>query len=120
MTTSPLWEILVPHRMGDHDGTDPDIPKRRRNIPVPYHQQWDAYVRSITGGLTIYRAAKGQWVDENNDLHKEFMIPVRIACTYEQIQDIAKFTMHHYRQKAVLVTLVSTQTIIFHREDIQQ
>lgn len=112
----PLWEILVPHKMGEHDNTDPRLPKRNRNIPVPYHQEWDAFVREVTGGLTIQRAAKGQWTDNTGKLYKEIMIPVRIACTEDQIKKIAEFTLSHYKQKAVFVTLVSEKTLIFHAE----
>jgi hypothetical protein len=71
----PLWEIMVPYVMGDHDGTNPDLPKRNRNIPVPYHQEWDEFVRNVTGGLTIHRAARGQWEDRDGKLYKEIMIP---------------------------------------------
>ena len=112
----PLWEILVPYAMGDHDGTDPNKPKRKRNIPVPYHQQWDAKVREITGGLTIMKVARGQWEDKDGKLYKELMIPVRIACTREQIDKIADFTIEHYAQKAVFVTMVSECTIVYYAE----
>ena len=112
----PLWEILVPHKMGEHDNSDPLLPKRNRTIPVPYHQEWDEFVRNVTGGLTIHRAARGQWEDRDGKLYKEIMIPVRIACTQEQIKQIAEFTIKHYKQKAVFVTLVSEKTLIFYAE----
>lgn len=107
---------MVPYVMGDHDGTNPDLPKRNRNIPVPYHQEWDEFVRNVTGGLTIHRAARGQWEDRDGKLYKEIMIPVRIACTQEQIAEIAEFTIQHYKQKAVFVTLVSEKTLIFYAD----
>jgi len=113
---SPLWEILVPHKMGEHDNSNPDIPRRNKNIPVPYHQEWDKYVRNITGGLTIQRAAKGQWLDNDGKLYKEIMIPVRIACTEEQITQIAEYSLEYYKQKAMFVTLISEKTLIFHAE----
>lgn len=43
----PLWEILVPYKMG------------RKNVPVPYHQEWDAKVMAIAGGMTLMKIAKG-------------------------------------------------------------
>ena len=48
--------------------------------------------------------------------YKEIMIPVRIACTKEQIIQIAKFTIEHYKQKAVFVTLVSENTMVFYAD----
>lgn len=112
----PLWEILVPYKMGEHDNSDPSLPKRKRTIPVPYHQVWDDFVRKTTGGLTIHRAARGQWEDREGKLYKEIMIPVRIACTQDQIKQIAEFTVQHYKQKAVFVTLVSEKTLIFYAD----
>jgi len=43
----PLWEILVPYKMG------------RKNVQVPYHQEWDAKVMAIAGGMTLMKVAKG-------------------------------------------------------------
>lgn len=113
---SPLWEILVPHKMGEHDNANPDLPKRNHTIPVPYHQQWDEYVRGVTGGLTIHRAARGQWEDGDGKLYKEIMIPVRIACTEDQIKQIAEFSLDFYKQKAIFVTLVSEKTLVFYAD----
>ena len=99
------WEILVPYKMG------------RKTVQVPYHQEWDEKVRQITGGLTIHKVAKGQWVSPSTGkLHKELMIPVRIACSEEQIRQIAAITIEHYKQEAVMVSLVAARTMIFHAE----
>jgi hypothetical protein len=101
-----LWEILVPYRMG---------PKGRKTVPLPHHWIWDEKVRSITGGLTIFKCARGQWVDPaTNVLYKEPVIPVRIACTEEQIDLIAEFTATHYKQHAVFTSLVSEKVKIFY------
>jgi len=112
----PLWEVLVPYKMGVHDNSNPLLPKRNHVIHVLYHQQWDAYVRKLTGGLTILRVAKGQWVDSDGKLYKELMVPVRIACTEEQIREIAAFSIEFYKQKAIFVTLISEKTFIFNKE----
>jgi hypothetical protein len=109
---SQLWEILVPYSMGEHDNLCLNIPRSNKTVPVPYHQDWDAEVRRITGGLTILKCAKGEWVDEEGAVYRELMIPVRIACTEQQIIQIAQFTQHHYRQKAVFCSLVSERTLI--------
>lgn len=116
VTTSPLWEILVPHKMGKHDNSNPQLARSNKNVPVPYHQIWDEYVRDLTGGLTINKVSQGHWIDKStNKLYKELMIPVRIACTREQIDQIAEYTMEHYQQLAVFVTLISETTLIFHK-----
>ena len=121
MTTTelPLWEILVPHRMGKHDLYRQNnlLPKSGAIVPVPYHRVWDQKVREITGGLTICKAAKGQWVDNEGRVDNEIMIPVRIACSEEQITQIAEMTLEYYQQKAILVSLISERTLIFSREN---
>ena len=112
----PLWEILVPHKMGKHDNTDPSLHRSNKVIHVSYHKAWDEYVRSIAGGLTVYKASMGQWIDKESQdqkIYKEIMIPVRIACSREQIDQIAKYSLHHYAQKAIFVTLISESTIIY-------
>jgi hypothetical protein len=77
-------------------------------------------VRKKTGGLTIYKASMGHWIDAStNKLYKEIMIPVRIACSEEVIEEIAKFTLYHYQQIAVMVTLISEKSIIFDNVDFK-
>ena len=86
-----LWEILVPTMIDDK-------PVRTR-----YHKVWDQKVREIAGGLTILKPAKGQWVcPESKALFSERMIPVRIACTTQQIFDIANMTKEYYKQLKVM------------------
>jgi len=92
-----VWEILVPVEM---DGM---------GVPGHYHQIWDEKVRSISGGLTISKTAKGQWVSPSNVLYLEKVIPVKIACTREEIQEIASFTLEHYHQEQVMYYLVSNE-----------
>lgn len=98
-----LWEILVPTvRNG---GT----PFRTR-----FHRVWDKRVRKITGGLTILRPAKGQWISPDGKLFEERMIPVRLACTEEQINEIADLTAAHYEQEAVMFYRVGDCVTIKH------
>ncbi len=99
-----LWEILVP-TMRRVEGT----PYRTR-----YHRVWDEAVRAITGGLTIYRPAVGQWVDGNGSVHRERMIPVRIACTRKQMEDIADMSARYYDQLAIMYYKVSAEVVIKH------
>jgi len=104
----PLWEILVPYKMG------------RKNVQVPYHREWDEKVMAISGGMTLMKVAKGSWVSPTTDkTHKELMIPVRIACSEEQIREIMKMTIVHYKQEAVFCTLISEKTIIMHADEVQ-
>jgi hypothetical protein len=100
-TILPLWEILVPtvHNNGK--------PFRTR-----FHKVWDAKVRAITGGLTIFKPAFGQWKSDEGTVFVERMIPVRIACTREQIQLISDFAAQHYEQLAIMFYLVSEEVHI--------
>jgi hypothetical protein len=102
-----LWEILVP--------------TTRRSDGKPYrtrfHRVWDAKVRAVSNGLTILTPAKGQWVSPKGDLFNERMIPVRIACTDAQIEEIAQLTMEYYDQLAVMYYRVSDDVRIKPRED---
>ena len=104
MDTECMWEILVPTMKSD--GVTPN---RTR-----YHRVWDDKVRAIAGGLTILRPAVGQWVSPEGELFKERMIPVRIMCTREQIEEIIDITMTYYDQLAVLAYKVSDECILKH------
>jgi hypothetical protein len=103
---SELWEILVPTVRNDGK------PFRLR-----YHRVWDAKVRAITNGLTVLHPVKGQWVAPDGTLFAERMIPVRIACTEAQIEDIADLTVIYYEQKAVMFYRVSDRVTIKHYEE---
>jgi len=79
-----LYEILVPCQW--NDGT----PVRMR-----HHKAWDEKVRAVSGGLTIYQPAKGQWEHEG-ELFAERMIPVRVLASPEDMAKIVYITMVHY------------------------
>lgn len=97
-----LWEILVPTV---HVSSG-------RPIRTRFHRVWDAKVRAISGGLTILPPAKGSWVAPDKVLFKERMIPVRIACTREQIEKIVDITLKYYEQQAVMAYRVSDIVIM--------
>lgn len=99
-----LWEILVPH--ASNDGTV---------IDIGHHRRWDDHVRGIAGGLTILKTARGIWESPAGEVFQEKMIPVRVACTEEQMRSIIDFTMRHYDQLAVMAYRVSEHVIIQHR-----
>jgi hypothetical protein len=91
-----LWEILVPRY--SNDGLE---------YAVEYHRVWDDRVREIAGGMTIFRTAKGQWVNPEGMAFIEEMIPVRVYCSEDNIEEIIRMTMEYYRQEAVLAYEIS-------------
>lgn len=96
-----FWEILVPTQTNEGKG-----------IRTRFHRVWDDKVRTITGGLTIIPPIKGQWISGEGELFKERMIPVRLACTREQIEKIADMTADYYNQKAIIFYLISDNITI--------
>ena len=104
-----LWEILVPAE--SNEGLE---------YSIGHHHEWDAHVRAISGGLTILKSAKGQWVDETGQLYKDKVIPVRIACTEPQIDRIMAYTIRHYGQKAVMAYLISEKVKTIRKEELKE
>jgi len=102
-SVTDLWEILVPVK--DNTGHE---------FPVKHHRQWDDRVREITGGLTIMRTAKGQWLDHDGELFNEKMIPVRLACNEKQARKVMDLTLAHYKQLVVMAYRVSDRVIVTH------
>lgn len=99
--TKKVWEILVPC-------TKPNgRPNRTR-----FHRVWDEKIRRITGGLTICTPTKGQWVSPEGETISERMIPVRIVCTRDQIDEIINMTLVYYEQEAVLAYKISSEVIL--------
>jgi hypothetical protein len=95
-----LWEILVPKTL------EGDI------IDISVHNIWDAKVRAITGGLTIHMSALGNWISPTGELVVERVIPVRIACTEDEIHEIGKMTKMFYGQEKVMYYRVSDKVFI--------
>jgi len=103
-----LFEILVPaycSMVQDYDDPVTDY------IMTDLHNQWDAYVNGICGGLTILKTQKGQWFHQERGIINETMIPVRIACTAEQLDQVLTFTLEHYQQEEVMAYKVSDQVV---------
>ena len=96
-----LYEIMVPCQ------TNQGKPIRTRQ-----HKEWDQRVRKLTGGLTVLAPAKGQWVSSSGKLFIDRMIPVRIACTSEQMETIADMTARFYEQEAIMFYELSTKVTI--------
>lgn len=94
-----LWEILVPVEYDDG------------LIRKKHHKKWDRKVSKIAGGLTLFKPKKGRWLSDSR-LFREKMIPVRIAATKQEMDEIAILTAKHYHQKAVMYFLVSEEVYL--------
>lgn len=100
-----MWEILVP--ANDNDGVV---------IATEQHHVWDDMVRELSGGLTVLDPVKGQWIDHENQLFKEPMIPVRVLADREIINQIIDLALDFYDQKAVLAYKISSEVILRSRQ----
>lgn len=98
-----MWEILVP------------ASSKELEFTYDHHKQWDEFVISISGGITIMKTARGQWISPDNIRFRDRMIPVRIKCSKRQIRRIVDFTINHYQQEAVLAYKVSDDVILVNR-----
>lgn len=98
-----LYEILVPCVRNDG-----------RPVRTRCHREWDSRVRRIAGGITVLTPARGQWVSPDGRLFAERMIPVRIMCSAEQIEQIADMTAKFYDQLAVMFYKVSDAVCVNH------
>ena len=98
-----MWEILVPTEKRLEPG---------KFYTTRYHRVWDAKVCEITGGLTILTPVKGQWVSPTGELFVERLIPVRIAATREQIEQVIDLTIKYYDQLAVMCYKISDEVIV--------
>ena len=108
MEPCPLWEILVPTVHG-HVG---NLPSKDKPVKLRHHKVWDAKVLEITGGLTINKPARGQWISPTGQLFLERMIPVKIRCSLREIRKIAEFTALHYAQEEVLFYKISDDSYL--------
>ena len=105
MTQRTLWEILVPV----HSNAG-------KVYSIAHHQKWDEKARQISGGLTILKPAKGQWVTPKGALLHEQMLPVRVLCTEKEMDDIIQFTLRHYDQHAVLAYQLSSRVKLVYKK----
>jgi len=94
-----LWEILVPKEING------------KKVDISYHKEWDKKVKEISGGLTILKPVKGQWISPNNEHLDEPMVPVRIICNQHQIEKIMEITLKHYSQEEVVAYKISDTVI---------
>lgn len=101
-----LWEILVP--------ANPNVGCGIYRDHMKCHEAWDKKIADIAGSLSIMREVKGKWRSPGSSwsIESETMIAVRIACSYDELDRIIDMTKKHYKQKEVMVYLVSSTVII--------
>jgi hypothetical protein len=99
-----LYEILVPCNWNNG-----------KPIRTRHHKQWDEQVKRIAGGITIFKPSIGKWVSPEGTTYIDRMIPVRVACTAKQIEEIIRRTIVHYDQEAVMAYKISEEVKIVHR-----
>lgn len=104
--TAQLWEILVP-----------TVRNNGKPFRTRFHRVWDGKVRAITGGLTIVAPVKGQWTSPTGEVFKERMIPVRIMCNRQQMEQISDLTAKYYDQLAVMFYKISEEAEIRYYAD---
>lgn len=104
-----LWEVLVPTVRNDGK------PFRTR-----FHRVWDKKVEAISGGLTILTPiGKGVWQHEGQSI-RERMIPVRVMCTEQQIDQIIDMTIEYYDQISVMAYRISDKVKLKYRTEIKK
>jgi hypothetical protein len=101
-----MWEILVPASNN-----------KDKEFSYEHHKEWDAFVKKITGGVTVMKTAKGEWLSPIGRLHIDRMIPCRIMCNKKQIIKIIDFTIEHYNQEAILAYRISDNVIMRHKNE---
>jgi len=106
-TMKYLWEILVP-----------TFNNEEKHFGLKYHKIWDEKVRNISGGLTVLKTTKGQWIIDDK-LFQDRMIPVRIYCTELEIDLIIQITMVYYHQEAILCYRISDLVKLVNKHSIE-
>lgn len=100
-----LWEILIP--TNSNDG---------KEFSLKYHKEWDDKARTMSGGLTILKTGKGEWISPEGKTFHDRMIPVRVYCTEKQINELIAFTIKHYNQEAVMAYEISRNVKIVYKK----
>jgi len=103
-----MWEILVP------------ASNKNQEFTYEHHKQWDEFVIAISGGITVMKTAKGEWVSPESTRFRDRMIPVRVKCTRSEIEKIIDFTIKHYEQEAVLAYKISEEVILKGKNEVSE
>lgn len=73
-----------------------------------HHRIFYKFILNLSKGYSVLNELEGVWQNEKGTIYQEKMIPVRIACTDEQIKEIAEFAKAHYEQEAIFVLELGT------------
>lgn len=103
-----LWEILVPASCKD------------LCFDYDHHKKFDEYVLSKSGGISVMKTLKGEWISPDKQTYRDRMIPVRIACTKRVIMQIINFALMHYKQEAIMAYKISEEVIIKHKPKLKK
>jgi len=106
MGIQKLWEILVPQNSNTGAA-----------YSLEHHKAWDEKVRELSGGLTLLRTVKGQWINPDGRTFIDTMIPVRIYCDEMSIDKIIAFTLTHYNQEEILAYEISSNVKLVRRKN---
>lgn len=100
-----LWEILVP------------ASNNKQKFSYNHHKEWDSFVRNISGGVTILKTGKGEWISPEGELFEDRVIQCRFSVfNLKQVEEIIDFTLKHYDQLAIMAYRISDDVIIKHKE----
>lgn len=103
--TKSLWEILIP--VHSNEGKD---------FSLEHHKKWDEKAKTMSGGLTVLKSGKGQWISPEGKTFHDKMIPVRVYCTEKQMNELIQYTIKHYNQEAVMAYEISRNVKIVHKK----
>lgn len=103
--TKTLWEILIPATTND-----------KKEFSLKHHKEWDEKAKTMSGGLTVLKSGKGQWISPEGKTFHDKMIPVRVYCTEKQMNELIQYTIKHYNQEAVMAYEISRNVKIVHKK----
>ena len=90
----------------------PTYSKEGKEFAIEHHRAFDRFVRERTGGLTLLRSAKGEWINPTGKLYREGMIPVIIVGKRSHIIEILDFIKTHYDQEAALALRIADEVLL--------
>ena len=96
-----LWEILIP--IADNDGV---------RFKPEQHREWDNIVRKMSGGLTIFKPATGEWINANGAVMRDKLIPVAFMADDAQARAISAMSKGFYKQEAMMLYVLSETVFI--------
>ncbi len=108
------FEILIPVAPNKGEPTTDemyaklDFNKDGTIFNKAHHGTFIRKVLTVAGGYSWLPEIDGAWVNSHCEVVKEKMIPIRVACTDENIKEIASFAKQHYEQEAIFVLEIGT------------